>query len=72
MAAAFISKPGTEYGPCAEGCNHTDCAASRAMADGVCRLCGKPIGYEVRFYQDPESKESLVHAICLEKQQGAK
>lgn len=67
MAAAFISEPGTKHGPCKTPCKHEDCAQSRKMAEGICRLCGKPIGYETRFYMDPENREANVHALCLEK-----
>lgn len=63
MAAAFISKPGSKYGPCAESnCLHLDCQGSRTIAEAVCRFCDKPIGYEQRFYND----EGYVHAPCLE------
>lgn len=62
MAAAFISKPGSEYGPCKRFCEHRDCAASRATASTVCRFCDKPIGYETRFYNE----DGYVHAACLE------
>lgn len=33
MAAAYLPPPGTEYGPCASACFHTDCAANRKMAE---------------------------------------
>jgi hypothetical protein len=39
------------------------------MAVEVCRFCGKPIGYERRFYADPPPAVragALVHASCLE------
>lgn len=38
------------------------------MAEGVCRLCDKTIGYGVRFYLDPENKARNVHARCFEEQ----
>jgi len=62
MAAGVLSKPGTEYGPCAEPCHHIDCAGSRTIADTVCRYCDKPIGYDRRIYYD----EGYVHASCSE------
>ena len=70
MAAGTIPAPGTKYGPCTESCVHQDCAANRRMAAHTCRLCGKEIGYGVRFYRDPESSnpEASVHADCLEEQ----
>ena len=79
MAALALPAPGTELGPClpdssigfVRTCGHVDCAASRRTADAVCRLCGAPIGYERRYYVDPEGEASLfqfVHASCLEAQ----
>lgn len=68
MAAAHISKPGSVYGPCLDACKHSDCDVLRRMAESPCRICGRTIGYETRFYQDPEDKNKLVHALCLEKQ----
>ena len=52
MAAVQIAKPGTQYGPCIEKCEHTDCDATRKMAQALCSLCEKPIGYGVRFFID--------------------
>ncbi len=34
---------------------HLDCAALRRRLAHPCRLCGQPIGYGGRFYQDPEA-----------------
>jgi hypothetical protein len=62
MAAGVLSQPGTKYGPCAEPCQHIDCAGSRTIADTVCRYCDKPIGYDRRFYND----EGYVDASCSE------
>jgi hypothetical protein len=62
MAAGVLAKPGTEFGPCAEPCQHTDCAGTRRIATTVCRFCNKEIGYDRRFYND----EGYVHAACLE------
>lgn len=62
MAAGVLSKPGTEYGPCAEPCRHIDCAGTRTIAETVCRYCDKPIGYDRRFYND----EGYVHSSCSE------
>jgi hypothetical protein len=37
------------------------------MSARLCRFCGKAIGYEIRFYQDPDGLgDALVHAACLE------
>ena len=63
MAAGFISEPGTEYGPCAKTCKHIDCIENRCIAATTCKICGKPIGYRKRFYQE-RSLMALVHAIC--------
>lgn len=62
MAAGVLAKPGTEFGPCAEPCQHTDCAGTRRIATTVCRFCNKEIGYDRRFYND----EGYVHTACLE------
>ena len=77
MAAGTLPKPGlrvrrggrwVEIGPCVGPCEHKDCAQTRAMAESRCRLCGVKIGYEVRFYRDPDadSPAVIVHADCLE------
>ena len=67
MAASVLPAPGTEYGPCAEPCSHTDCAHTRRMAAAVCPLCDGAIGYGRRFYNDGEPGGfDLVHALCAE------
>lgn len=72
MAAGRLPEPGTQFGPCADPCAHIDCGVTRADAAQDCPLCHKPIGYEVRFYMDEESRQRpdghrmLVHARCLE------
>jgi hypothetical protein len=65
MAAGMIAKPGTEFGPCADDCTHTDCAQTRALADAMCQLCGEPIGYERRFYLVHPAPD-VAHATCEE------
>ena len=55
MAASVLPEPGevvrgVEIGPCKGACEHTDCALTRRMAAASCAICGKPIGYDVRFY----------------------
>lgn len=68
MAATTLPQPGTEYGPCPEPCDHIDCKQTREIANSICTLCKKPIGYNTRFYVDPDIEEkSYVHALCLEK-----
>lgn len=66
MAAGTLPQPGSKYGPCLADCSHVDCAETRSMAASPCRICGKPIGYETRFYDGHE--RGLTHAICLELQ----
>lgn len=68
MAAGRLPLPGTKLGPCVEPCQHKDCAANRRMAVGLCRFCNAVIGYETRFYKDPDADDAYVnvHARCLE------
>lgn len=70
MAASFLSKPGTKYGPCPKvDCGHTDCAATRAMAERNCIGCAEKIGYDQRFFR--EDNGDLIHMKCW-KPEGAK
>ena len=62
MAAGALAQPGTEFGPCAEPCEHTDCASTRELAEKPCSICGEPIGYR-RFYQDG-TWTVLTHECC--------
>ena len=69
MAAGTLPEPGTEYGPCAEPCKHTDCAATRRTAESACRYCGDPIGYERRYYLALGANAQTgpwEHASCVE------
>jgi hypothetical protein len=34
------------------------------MAESTCHICKEKIGYEKRFYIEPD--KTLVHAICFE------
>lgn len=75
MASSALPEPGKivrgeEIGPCVEPCEHRDCAETRRMAESICSICGQEIGYETRFYREPDqdSPNKLVHAICLEGQ----
>lgn len=76
MAAGTLPRPGTELGPCAEDCDHRDCAETMFIAGCVCRFCGHAIGFERRFYLDPEAAPATpddkrwVHAECLEDSVG--
>lgn len=62
MAASSLAAPGTEYGPCDEACEHTDCAATRVMAERNCIACAEKIGFEKRFFR--EDSGDLVHMKC--------
>jgi hypothetical protein len=70
MAAGVLSPPGTKVGPCLEPCKHRDCAETRRMAESACTICGKPIGYDTRFYRD--DTDSYVHAVCFERDEREK
>ena len=63
MAAGVLGKPGSKFGPC-RACAHLDCAELVKMAATACQRCGRPIGYEVGFYQ---LDGRLVHARCEEE-----
>ncbi len=63
MAAGRLPEPGTEYGPCL-GCRHTDCAATRAMAETVCTYCGESIGYNRGFFRVGDD-DRLAHESCV-------
>ena len=65
MATCILCSPGTEFGPCKEPCNHSDCQLTRRMAEMNCGICRMPIGYETRYYDDDQY--GLVHALCLEE-----
>lgn len=71
MAAGILSAPGTKLGPCKSKdlfstpeCKHKDCAQIRLMADTLCTVCLKTIGYETRFYESED--KTLTHALCYE------
>lgn len=66
MAASVLPPPGATYGPCEGSCAHSDCRASREMAESICPICKDRIGYKCRFYDD--ARHGLVHAICVEWQ----
>ena len=54
MAAGTLPKPGSKYGPCLPTCEHIDCAETRRMIAQVCHFCTVAIGYDKRFYIDPD------------------
>lgn len=63
MAAGLLPKPGTRLGPCRGSCRHLDCAETRRMADTLCDICHKPIGYDALFYRG-DTIEHLTHEGC--------
>jgi hypothetical protein len=71
MGWTTLAKPGSDGGPCVDGCDHIDCAAMRLTASARCCYCGGHIGYDVPFYQDPERANAgagrwrFSHARCL-------
>ena len=64
MAFYYLSDPGTECGPCIEACKHTDCAATRKQAEGLCLICSEPIGYEMPIYF---TDDGIEHFKCYHK-----
>lgn len=73
MASAFLSRPGTDTGPCVGFCNHTDCNWQRHLANTICHICGKRIGFETRFLQDDKGhvhESCQIHKIEAERQDG--
>jgi hypothetical protein len=65
MAATWITKPGTKFGPCKSSrCGHVDCTALRQTAKCVCKFCETEIGFDRRFYKD--DVHGVCHASCLE------
>ena len=67
----ILSEPGTDHGPCAEDCKHTDCAETRRMALSNCKVCGEPIGYDRQFYAY-ENWQEFKHADCAWEEQEKK
>lgn len=63
MGWGMIAAPGTEVGPCKEKCQHTDCAATREMAESLCIHCKKPIGYETKMYHIKDNM--YAHTLCV-------
>lgn len=74
MAAGMFSPPGSEYGPCAEECSHTDCAWTKQRQAKPCVVCNEPIGYERLMYHVEEDGapawSALAHASCWEVKLG--
>jgi hypothetical protein len=57
-----IPAPGTEFGPCADACNHRACAVARDDAAKVCPICLKTIGYDTTCCTDDGQ---LSHQECV-------
>ncbi len=70
-AAPPLPKPGTEYGPCEEACEHSDCLAMLRTATELCLHCNEPIGYESRWFDMTPLEEPVpkiyAHAVCVFK-----
>lgn len=67
MAVGYLPEPGSEYGPCASECSHTDCAATRRMRATLCSICDEPIGSRGFFYHHPVGGAKVMqHATCAE------
>lgn len=69
MGWLTLPAPGSEHGPCTDGCSHIDCQATRDDAAASCRDCKKPIGYDVKFYGS-SGDGSIAHAVCVWKRPG--
>lgn len=65
MAAAYIPAEGSEVGPCVESCEHTDCAATRALSKKICDFCKQPIGFD-SYYYETDTKNDVAHRLCYE------
>ena len=67
MGWSITYLPGDANEPCTdEQCGHTDCAAARDAVVWPCTICGRPIGYNTRYYG--RQSEGMQHALCLELQ----
>ena len=65
MARGYFPERGSEYAPCEPSCHHTDCAATRRMMAGTCRICGKGFDFGQPYYTE---EGIAVHALCLEEE----
>lgn len=64
MAYSTLPAPGDDDATCPEPCKHLDCQANRRVAEHVCRLCGEPIGFGVKFCLDPYRLDGEIHFVC--------
>jgi hypothetical protein len=67
MAASATPAPGTQYGPCAEPCEHRSCECSRREAAALCRICTQRVGYGRPWYATIDNIPGAVHADCAEE-----
>ena len=55
MAVGYLPEPGSEYAPCEEECEHSDCPDGRIMMAAVCTYCKEPIaqrGFYDEYYDE--------------------
>jgi len=70
MAAGYLPETGSEFGPCADACEHSDCAQTKRMLLTVCRWCDLAIGYRAFYNDTPDGEPAwsrMVHAVCHEE-----
>jgi len=61
------TRDGELAGPCIDpACGHKLCELTRRQATSICPICGKPIGYDVKFYQT--KLDGVEHALCVWRQ----
>lgn len=77
MAAGYLDRPGTKFGPCETECLHTDCAATRRMVASPCATCGEPIGYDRGFFSNHDEHRvksgdapEYEHELCAYERTG--
>lgn len=66
MNTLILAQPGTEAGPCAEPCEHYDCAQIRTTVKSICHYCGEEIGYDNAYLI--EDKLRPVHSACVDNE----
>ena len=75
---ARLPRPGAKGGPCtplgeavdrngdAVCCKHPQCISTRALAESACRVCARPIGYDVPYHALPD-RQGYVHSRCWKR-----
>jgi len=61
LSRSKVPAPGSENGPCEKSCGHIKCNELRHIANTICSICHKPIGYEIPFLQ---YEERYFHEKC--------